>query len=44
MLRPPLHAQPACAATHSRQYTHNTGGASNQVKMQSGQMSVSQWG
>ncbi|WP_175885057.1 porin [Burkholderia sp. BCC0044] len=28
----------------SIQYTHNTGGASNQVKLQSGQMSVSQWG
>ncbi|MFL9869838.1 porin [Paraburkholderia fungorum] len=28
----------------SIQYTHNTGGASNQIKLQSGQMSVSQWG
>lgn len=28
----------------SIQYTHNTGGASNGVKLQSGQMSISQWG
>ncbi|RZF24210.1 porin [Paraburkholderia sp. UYCP14C] len=28
----------------SIQYTHNTGGHSNQIKMQSGQFSVSQWG
>ncbi|MFC0401852.1 porin [Paraburkholderia rhizosphaerae] len=28
----------------SIQYTHNTGGASNQIKLQSGQMSISQWG
>jgi predicted porin len=28
----------------SIQYTHNTGGASNAVKLQSGQMSISQWG
>lgn len=29
---------------NSIQYTHNTGGANNQVKLQSGQLSVSQWG
>ncbi|MGQ7932328.1 porin [Paraburkholderia sp. D1E] len=28
----------------SIQYTHNTGGANNQIKLQSGQLSVSQWG
>jgi predicted porin len=28
----------------SIQYTHNTGGASNEIKLQSGQMSISQWG
>ncbi|WP_309243235.1 MULTISPECIES: porin [unclassified Caballeronia] len=28
----------------SIQYTHNTGGESNQIKMQAGQMSISQWG
>jgi predicted porin len=28
----------------SIQYTHNTGGQSNQIKLQTGQMSISQWG
>jgi predicted porin len=28
----------------SIQYTRNTGGANNQIKLQSGQMSISQWG
>jgi predicted porin len=47
-MAPPAFAQSAVTlygiVDDSIQYTHNTGGENNQIKLQSGQMSISQWG